>query len=146
MENKKELKTISFQLESKCKRGLEPIETYVPKFNCKEVEKDANGNVIRETKYNAVVKVSLKDLEITDTYFACLDNTLYNVPFEVVKGLPLATVKAFFTGKNITGVGCSVSGYKGVISNVHEEVNENNETITLFDITLDRQLHYIIQE
>ncbi len=138
METKRELQTISFQLESKCKRGLEPVETFVPKFNCKEVEKDKDGNVLRETKYNAVIKVSLKDLEITDTYYACLDNTLYNVPFEVIKGLPLATIKAFYRGADIKGVGCSVSGYKGVISGVNPD--------DTFNITLDRQLHYIIQD
>lgn len=136
MENKQEkqtLKTISFQLESKCKRGVEPVITFVPKFNVNE--KDDLGN---EIKYKGQIKVSLNDLYITDTYFACVDNVLYNIPFEVIKGLTLATIKAYFTGKDIVGCGCSVSGYKGVIDSINEDMT--------FNVRLERQLHYIIQE
>lgn len=135
---KKELKTISFQLESKLERKEEKQITFVPKFNCKEVEKDTNGNVINETKYQGQIYVSLKDLEINDTYFQCLDNLLLNVPFEVVKGLTMGSIKAFFNGKSIVGCGCSVSGYKGVI----DSVNADNT----FNVRLERQLHYIIQD
>ena len=144
MENKQEkqvLNTISFQLESKCKRGLESCITFVPKFNVNE--KDEIGN---ETKYKGQVKVSLQDIKITDTYFQCVDNTLYNVPVQVVKGINLASWKAYFNGKTINGVKCTISGYKGIIVNTHKELNENNEEIDLFDIMLDRQLHYIIQD
>lgn len=136
MENTKEkqtLNTISFQLESKLKRTEAKQIAFVPKFNCKE--KDELGN---ETKYNGQIYVSLKDLYITDTYFACVDNLLLNVPFEVIKGLTMATLKAYFTGKSIIGCGCSVSGYKGVIDSVNEDLT--------FNIRLERQLHYIIQD
>lgn len=130
MENKQELKTISFQLESKCKRTHESVIAYVPKFNVNEKETN--------TKYQGQIKVSLNDLSITDTYFKCKDNTLLNVPFEVIKGLTLATIKAFYSGKDIKGCGCSVSGYKGKI----ESVNEDNT----FNISLDRDIYYIIQD
>lgn len=135
---KKELKTISFQLESKLERKEEKQITFVPKFNCKEVEKDADGNVTREIKYQGQIYVSLKDLYITDTYFQCLDNLLLNVPFEVIKGLPYATLKAFFTGKSIVGCGCSVSGYKAVIDSQNADKT--------FNVRLERQLYYIIQD
>ena len=127
----KQLKTISFQLESKCKRTESGEIAFVPKFNVKDKEFGV--------EYKAQIKVYSSDLAITDTYFKCKDNTLLNVPLDAIKGIPLTTLKTFYTkGCDMVGVGGSVSSQKGRIT----KVNDNNT----FDFTLDKDIYYIIQD
>ena len=139
MENIKEkqtLNTISFQLESKCVRGLEPCIAYVPKFN----DKAKIEEIDFEEKYQGQVKVSLQDIQITDTYYQCIDNCLYNVPLMVMKNIPSNVSKALQLKPNldISGVRCSVSSYKGTI--------ESKNVDGTYNVKLDRLIHYIIQD
>lgn len=139
MENTKEkqtLTTISFQLESKCERGLEPVITYVPKFN----DKAKIEAIDFEEKYQGQVKVSLNDIKITDTYYQCVDNCLYNVPLMVLKNIPSNVSKALQLKPqlDITGVRCSISSYKGTI--------DSRNADGTYNIKLDRIIHYIIQD
>lgn len=131
MENKQELKTISFQLESKCERTNEGVITKVPKFNV--------SNKKEGVEYKAEIKVYLNDLSITDTYFKCKDNTLLNVPMEAIKGIPTTTIKTYYRkGCDMVGVGGSVSAQKGRITKDHGDGT--------FDFTLDKDIYYIIQD